>query len=82
MSLAKELLASRRAGRGAPPSWLVEAAHQARRTAGSRGYWVVRARAVEAGLRPFDAMVAWQMAQGHSLDTAIRIAAAIAARKR
>jgi hypothetical protein len=80
MSLAKELLAARR-GRQ-PPDWLLEAAQDARRQLGSRGYAAVREAAVGGGLRPFDAMVAWQMAQGHSLDAAVRIAAAIAARKR
>ena len=49
---------------------------------GSKGYWRLRAEAVARGLRPFDAMVAWQMAQGRSLEAARRIAAAIARRKR
>ena len=63
----------------APPSWLVAYARGV--CAGGGSYDQVREAAMNGGATPFMAMVAWQMAQGHDLDSATAIAAAIARRK-
>lgn len=65
-----------------PPSWLLAEAERCRRLMGGRGYDEVRRAALDSGATPFQAMVAWQMAQGRSLEAATRIAAYIARNKR